>query len=201
MKLRLRLPAKKLRATATARRVAQPQDYEEEEPTMKLSSAFVVVLLLHLIAVGGILAFNSIKARRAGPYVEPIAEAKSVVAETSTKGNTTSEKMVSAKAVAESNKQTETDAKPRTSSVATQVSEKKSEPVKKTVTSGPRDSGQTHTVLKGEIPERIAKRFGVSYNDLIKLNHIEDATKLKIGQKLRIPVKRTPAATTTASTN
>ena len=41
---------------ATARR-ASPQafdDYDEEEPTTRLSSAFIVVLVLHLVAVGGI---------------------------------------------------------------------------------------------------------------------------------------------------
>jgi hypothetical protein len=38
-------------------------DYDDE-PQTKLSSAFVVVLILHVVAVGGIYAFNSIKAHR-----------------------------------------------------------------------------------------------------------------------------------------
>src|SRR5277367_2925561 len=57
-------PKKRLQAT-TARAARRPMDdYEDEEPTTKLSSAFVVVLILHVVAVGGIYAFNSIKASR-----------------------------------------------------------------------------------------------------------------------------------------
>src|SRR5580698_4164681 len=56
-------PKKRLQATARAARPAM-DDYDDEEPTTKLSSAFVVVLILHVVAVGGIYAFNSIKASR-----------------------------------------------------------------------------------------------------------------------------------------
>ena len=56
-------PKAKLRATARAARPAI-DDYDAEEPTTKLSSAFIVVLILHVVAVGGIYAFNSIKASR-----------------------------------------------------------------------------------------------------------------------------------------
>jgi LysM repeat protein len=38
------------------------EDYESEEPNMKFSHALIVVLALHVIAVGGVFAFNSIKA-------------------------------------------------------------------------------------------------------------------------------------------
>ncbi len=37
----------------------------------------------------------------------------------------------------------------------------------------------------------IAKKFKVSYDDLLALNHIDDPRKLQIGQKLLIPVKTT----------
>src|SRR5579862_10008460 len=56
-------PKKRLQATARAARPAM-DDYDEEEPTTNLSSAFVVVLVLHVVAVGGIYAFNSIKQSR-----------------------------------------------------------------------------------------------------------------------------------------
>ena len=61
---RLRPPT---RFNAATRRAAQPaiDDYDfDEQPTTKLSSAFFVVLILHVVAVGGIYAFNSIKAHR-----------------------------------------------------------------------------------------------------------------------------------------
>src|ERR1017187_7476202 len=60
---------KKLRA-ATARRsfgASTDVDYEEmSEPNMKLSRALLIVLVLHVVAVAGIIAFNTIKTRQ-GP--------------------------------------------------------------------------------------------------------------------------------------
>src|SRR5213594_2077957 len=56
---------KKLRA-ATARRAsaATGMDFEDiPEPNMKLSRALLIVLLLHVVAVSGIIAFNAIKTR------------------------------------------------------------------------------------------------------------------------------------------
>jgi LysM repeat protein len=60
-------PAEALRAKATATSGAyDKEDYEvQEEPNMKFSHALLVVLALHVIAVGGVFAFNSIKAGQA----------------------------------------------------------------------------------------------------------------------------------------
>ena len=57
-------PAESLRAKAAANAESyESEEYEaEEEPNMKFSHALVVVLALHVIAVGGVFAFNSIKA-------------------------------------------------------------------------------------------------------------------------------------------
>ena len=56
---------RRLRARAAA---INPQDDEFEdygpEPNMKLSHAFIVVLLLHVIAVGGIYAFQKFRAEK-----------------------------------------------------------------------------------------------------------------------------------------
>src|SRR5947209_3585202 len=51
------------------------------------------------------------------------------------------------------------------------------------------DSGKVYVVAKGDNPVTIAKKFKVSYDDLLALNHIDDPHKLKIGQKLLIPDK------------
>ena len=51
------------------------------------------------------------------------------------------------------------------------------------------DSGKTYVVAKGDSPVTIARKFKVSYDDLLALNHIDDPRKLKIGQKLLIPEK------------
>lgn len=56
---------KRLRAT-TQRESARyaPEEHEIEEPNVRLSRAFVVVLLLHVVAVGGIFAFSALKDRQ-----------------------------------------------------------------------------------------------------------------------------------------
>ena len=60
-----KLKRKKLRATAVRRPLrigAATADYDDlAEPSMKLSRALLIVLLLHIVAVAGIIAFNAIK--------------------------------------------------------------------------------------------------------------------------------------------
>src|SRR4051794_41861484 len=66
MRLPSLFPSKKLRATTARRSLGMPDemDYEEmSEPNMKLSRALLIVLLLHVVAVSGIIAFNAIKTR------------------------------------------------------------------------------------------------------------------------------------------
>ncbi|HZR78203.1 MAG TPA: LysM peptidoglycan-binding domain-containing protein [Chthoniobacterales bacterium] len=151
---------KKLRATAVRRPIrvgAATADYGElAEPSMKLSRALLVVLLLHVVAVAGIIAFNAIKTRQgAVPSASTSTAAGNAPAET----------------------------KPQTTL--------SNPPVAQKATSRPQpkiaDSGKTYVVAKGDNPVTIAKKFKVSYDDLLALNHIDDARKLKIGQRLLIP--------------
>jgi LysM repeat protein len=58
-----RAPAQRLRATAQRAAKYAPEEKEVEEPSVRLSRAFVVVLLLHVVAVGGIFAFSALKDR------------------------------------------------------------------------------------------------------------------------------------------
>jgi LysM repeat protein len=44
--------------------------------------------------------------------------------------------------------------------------------------------------MKGDNPVVIAKRLGVSEEELLKLNGISDPKKLQIGQELKIPAKK-----------
>lgn len=162
MKLRPLIPEKQLRATA-ARRLAPSRATEDEydEPTTKFSKAFVIVLVLHVVAFLGFYSFSSINAHRpAAPAADPLPMAPAAP--------------VGKPAVAES--------------AAADASAKK--PAATIAATGPKDSGEVYTVLKGESPERIAKKLGVSYNDLMKLNHIDDPKKLQIGQKLHVPIKK-----------
>ena len=158
----LRFKRKKLRATAVRRPLrlgAAAADYGDlAEPSMKLSRALLIVLLLHVVAVAGIIAFNAIKTRQASL---PSAPSPTTVGIASA------------------------DTKP-------QAPAPNSSTAPKTATKTPAkvsDSGKVYVVAKGDNPVTIAKKFKVSYDDLLALNHIDDPRKLKIGQKLLLPEK------------
>ncbi|MBS1729525.1 MAG: LysM peptidoglycan-binding domain-containing protein [Bacteroidetes bacterium] len=46
----------------------------------------------------------------------------------------------------------------------------------------------THTVVKGETLSGIAKKFNTTTGELMKINHLNSKSILKIGEKLKIPV-------------
>src|SRR5262249_36866294 len=144
------------------------------EPNMKLSRALLIVLLLHVVAVSGIIAFNAIKTRER-TFVPPTsAETENKPADTAqTANHASTDKTGVAAAQKENDRQR--DLKPSHPLA-------KNEQVKT-----PSSSGKTYVVKKGDNPVGIAKKLKVSYNDLIALNHIDDPRKLKIGQKLLVP--------------
>ena len=47
-------------------RMGNSRDWNTDVPNIKLSRAFVVVLILHVVAVGGILAFEMFKTEPSG---------------------------------------------------------------------------------------------------------------------------------------
>ena len=182
IKIKLKLPAfpttnrkKKLRAATAARkplRIAATAEYDElAEPNMKLSRALLIVLVLHVVAVSGIIAFNAIKTRQ-GPRAESVAE--------------TTAKSETAKADGPSVQLQGKEATRREEDKAPHAVAAKSDHAK---ASSVPDSGKTYTVAKGDNPVAIAKKLKVSYDDLLALNHITDPRKLQIGQKLLIPAK------------
>ncbi|MFM8364431.1 MAG: LysM peptidoglycan-binding domain-containing protein [Verrucomicrobiota bacterium] len=61
------VPRKRIHARVASSR-EEIDDYESEsEPSMKLSQAFLVVLALHILAVGGIYGFNKLKENSSKP--------------------------------------------------------------------------------------------------------------------------------------
>ena len=79
------VPRKTIHARAASSR-EEVEEYESEsEPSMKLSQAFIVVLVLHVVAVAGIYGFNQLKekpARQAAAKPEtPEAAAPATVTE------------------------------------------------------------------------------------------------------------------------
>jgi LysM repeat protein len=184
---RLFNPKKMLAATARRASAASAgMDFEGiPEPNMKLSRALLIVLLLHVVAVSGIIAFNAIKTRERA-YVPPTStETENKPDDTAqTANHASTDKARVAAAQKENDRQH--DPKPSHS------------PAKDEQAKTPSSSGKTYVVKKGDNPVGIAKKLKVSYNDLIALNHIDDPRKLKIGQKLLVPKSTTNLKTAEA---
>jgi LysM repeat protein len=235
-------PRKKLHATATARRAQQiPDNYDEDEPHTRLSSAFVVVLILHVVAVGGIYAFNSIRSHRKLPEAAPAlatgskAQATDPVAPPAATGSRNDDRGAAHLApttslpttpapqplpagarthrvvagenltkIAQQHNVTvaEIEAANGAKSVATlqigqvlvipkaSATAAKNEAPPKVGASGTKATSKTYVVAKGDNVVAIAKKFGVSSTELLKLNNIDDPKKLQIGQTLKVPPKK-----------
>jgi len=151
---------------ATAAR-AGADGYEADEPTTKLSSAFVVVLILHGIAIGGIYAFNSIKASRLSrePKSTPV-----------TAPATKPAPKPIAKAAAVSEAASPTTPRVPTASIATAVP-----------SVSPKNGIKQHVVQSGENPSKIASAHTVKTEDLLAANNLKPGDIVRPGETLTIP--------------
>jgi LysM repeat protein len=222
MKLPFRPPKKKKIQAATTTRRAREADFTEE-PNIKLSSAFVVVLVLHIVAVGGIYAFNAIKAHQPAAYEDAESPQPTAPAPAQTLASTQADAPATPAATPAAPatpayyrvKSGDTIAKIATAygvgaediinlndlrnTGGIHVGQQLKLPAGATAPSDDqtakpvvalKDSGMTYTVKSGDTPVSIARKLHVVYDDLIRLNKIEDPRKLKIGLKLKVPAKR-----------
>jgi LysM repeat protein len=218
---------KVVRASARAMRGGE-DDYYEAEPNMKLSHAFMVVLILHIVAVGGIYAFNQIKVNKnanllgnisskisqaTGGAVPAVAAASSTVASAAANATpfapATPElrrmpgdadeplPMVGSSSPPAADPapvvKTQPAAPAAPTPLVTQTAPAKaaaSKPAAATTKAEPVvASSATYKVAKGDNPYKIAKKLGVTSQELLKANNIDDPTKLQIGQVLKVPGK------------
>ena len=236
---------KKLQATTAARRAPASDNYYEEEPKTNLSSAFIVVLVLHVVAVGGIYAFNSLRASR--PIQKPSTEAASAsavgtplaaklnaatpapentgmktatapVSKTNVYHVQTGDTLtkiaamngVSVADLEEANglkagvvlrpnqpltiPSTKPAVKPGASAVV--QDSRKAAFLETKAASAPEvaatasSAARTYTVAKGDTPTSIAKKFGTTAADLLKLNKIDDPKKMLAGQTVKVPARK-----------
>jgi len=169
---------KKLRATTARRSLAGSEEMEFEEmsePNMKLSRALLIVLVLHVVAVAGIIAFNTIKSRQ-GAFPSAKASAIPTAVESISAAPLKAEPAVNS-----ASNQT-------TAPLAAKPVLKEEGKIPKALPVGS-DGGNFYVVAKGDNPVKIAKKLKVSESDLLAVNHIDDPRKLQIGQKLIIPSK------------
>jgi len=171
-------PKKKLHATARAVPRAAMDDYDSDEPTTKLSSAFVVVLILHVVAVGGIYAFNSIKAARVGQ-----------AAPAATTEKTKPAAAASAKA-------------PAQKAAAARVAENTpaAAPIPKVIAAKPGALRQ-YTVKAGDNATKIAFAYEMKAEELLAANNLKDGALLQVGQTLAIPAPKPVAKPAVAETH
>ena len=235
---------KKLQATTTATRRAPAADaYYDEEPKTNLSSAFIVVLILHVVAVGGIYTFNSIRASRPGnaprasasaavaapalPKASPATPAPEIAAPKSAPAPVSKTNVyhvlagdtltkiaalhnVSVSDLEETNG-IKTGSVLRSGQVITIPAVKSApKPAAPAVVQDSRKAAflsaktetaptvaatanaptRGYTVVKGDTPTSIAKKFGITSTDLLKLNKMDDPKKMQIGQTLKVPAKK-----------
>jgi LysM repeat protein len=220
---------------------------------MKLSHAFMIVLVLHIVAVGGLFAFNRVKSghskissklqnevaagqealaaevsqetsskptdalkREIAPVPAPskpsvaalsatttlapplrlqerprpvegkrVATAPVVSSPTATRSAFLATKMAaSSSTAAPSSSSAAVSAVASIASIASPPATPALEPTAVAST-----AATEYTIVKGDNPYKIAKRFHVSYEQLVKFNNISDPRKMQIGEKIRIPKK------------
>ena len=206
---------KVVRASARTMRGGD-EDYYEAEPNMKLSHAFMVVLILHVVAVGGIYAFNQIKVNKQGGDLlaglsgklnaiadkaapaapsavltePPVVRQPGDADEPLPRVNTGASLPVGQNRPAEAPAMVKTSAPPApVAPVVTQQAPVKAETKPAPAKTSAVAAAATYTVQKGDNPYKIAKKLGVSYQQLLEVNAITDPTKLQIDQVLKVPPK------------
>jgi len=229
---------RRLRARAATMQAAEEYDDYGPEPNMKLSHAFLVVLMLHVIAVGGLYAFNSMKAGKSTGQVSSkphaavtAASQKAEKNDEAPKGGGPSQKPPAEEKaplvakVAEAPKSTKT-----TGTDSAKSGMAKADPAHKGlfasakgalqkaagigVTAGASkaaaqapateatngvvpagsettsDAGsKTYTVRAGDTMTRISSSLGVAIPDLEKVNSLASNAVLQVGQVLKVPEK------------
>jgi LysM repeat protein len=166
------LRTKKMNATAVSRR-AVAESYDDEEPSTRLSSAFVVVLLLHVVAVAGVIAFSRIKENRKNA-------AGNVASIPAQKGTTPARKEApSEKTLASVNPEALVAPEP-----ATRVSAL--------------TGGRIHRVQPLDSLTKIAATYHVTVPELAAANGLRTNDPVKEGQTLNIPEPTTTRPTQVA---
>lgn len=166
--------------TLHARAAASGKDFEEyegdAEPNMRFSHALVVVLVLHILAVGGVFAFNSLKSHRIAPERSKPAAAPQAMATPATD----EEPAPSSRTVP--------DTKARDASTtpvaAADKPSAKGQPAE--------SSGSTYTVAAGDTLTRIATGHKTTVEAIEQANGIGNSSAIRVGQVLKIPSKAAP---------
>lgn len=158
---------KKYNATAT--RDDLSAGYDEDESSNRLSGAFVVVLLLHVVALVGVFAFAKVKESRAAQMPpEPTKKA------TTTKPSAKLTAPAVAPALAASTASAQENPAPAPRATAP-------------VPAAAPETGRRHVVKIGETLGKISVAYTVPVSELVKSNNLKNDADIHTGQLLTIP--------------
>ena len=164
--------AKPKKMNATAVRNAAASTYDEETDDTKLSGAFVIVLILHIVAVVGIVAFTKIKDNRknneASSAIAPAKDKKSTAIPSAPAGLGGSKAPQVVPDVPQINVPVVENHPPKTP---------------------PSAGGQIHIVKQGDTYTKLAMAYGTTVAELTRLNGSRPTDLLTIGQTLSLPDK------------
>jgi LysM repeat protein len=148
---------------ATAARSATPMAYDDEDHSTRLSGAFIIVLLLHIIAVVGVFAFARIKeSRKMTTPPEP-----------STQAATT--------------KPAARPAPPKVANIPAPAAATTSVTPAESARSLQSGVHSMHIVKEGETLTKIAFAYNVGVPDLLAANKLKNKDDIHPGQPLTIP--------------
>ena len=173
-----------LAQTKLAANVTEEQDWYLDTPDVRLTRIFTVVLILHVVAVGGILAFKMID-KASEESATQVTSATSKPA-TAVKRETT----LAAKAPQNANgsKATTTDApaktRPASASKTVPAANKTAAPLRPDPA---KSQPEQYRVLAGDSLPEIAKKLGVDADALRKENAIRSDNELYPGRWLNLP--------------
>jgi len=185
--MNLKKTKKPVRMKAAVRQSTAPMiaetDYDDDlEPNMKLGRAFMVVLLLHVVAVGAIFAFNSLQTDpMPGPELAGVRleEGEQRVATSGMPG-------------AAGN-----DSPMMQTATATTAASAPSNPVGTTAPAATQrlDGSIAHTLRSGDTLDSLARQYGVAEEAILRANSLTRTAVLRVGMELVIPpVERAQAA-------
>lgn len=149
--------------------VTEEQDWYLDTPDVRLTRVFTIVLILHVVAVGGILAFKMVE-KASTP------EALAAIAATEPESDTAAP--AAGEAAVKSDQSTAKEAAATESGVK--------EPAL-LVDHPSATEYQEYRVGSGESLISIAKKLGVSASEIREINNLDDGGNLAVGRWIRVP--------------
>jgi LysM repeat protein len=182
-----RTGARKLNA-ATAREVI-PASYEDDDSSNRLSGAFIVVLVLHVIALVGVFAFSRMKDPKPSSSGDRPASETMAVSGAAPLREVTPERASASTSAASPEPAQHASLQPP-KHAATTASETGAavdrSPVESLRPGARAGSRSPHIVKNGENLTKIAFAYGVRASDLMSANNLKN-DEIKPGQELVVP--------------